>query len=103
MELGGEEMFAEVPTLGSILVTQGLFSCKALASHWLSLGSSPALLSLLAGIGPWHTDFVVTHHQTCYFTFQEPRGLHFITAIETINNQALAVSHLPPLSEYKPH
>lgn len=34
---------AEVPTLGSVLVTQSLFSWEGLASHLLTLGSSPAL------------------------------------------------------------
>lgn len=37
------------PTVGSILITEGLFSCKGLASLLLNLGSSPALPRVLVG------------------------------------------------------
>lgn len=49
---------AEVPTLGSVLVTQSPSSWEGLASHLLTLGSSPALPSLVLSV-----------------TFQEPGGL----------------------------
>ena len=52
------------PTVGSILVTQGLFSCKGLASLLLHLGSSHALPRVLVGTQALAQGLsVLAHHQ----------------------------------------
>lgn len=68
---------AEVPTLGSILVTQSPSSWEGLASHLLTLGSSPAL--------PRAVVLVLS------VTFQKPRGL-CSSCHETIIHQEACIS-----------
>ena len=90
-------MFAEVPTVGSVLVTQGPTSRKCLASHLLRLGSSPALTRLLAGTQALaHGLCSGSSSNLLYYTFQEQWGLCFITATAIVIKHALVVSHPSP-------
>lgn len=98
-------VFAEVPAMGSVLVTQGTTSRKGLASHLLSLGSSLALIRPLAGTQALaHRLCSGSSSNLLCYTFQGQWGLCFIIAIIAVIKQLCISSFESPTPlEHKPH